>query len=332
MQAAQGSRSEPLRPVEAFLDAHVDKPDGVVKTAARRGCRTPSRRWVSTRRIKTGGLLASQGAAQKEAAIRPALPGSHLAKIARVAAVDLPNIWELDPLRMPRKTRSASNLAASAADLARTAEPYADVFTAAGLPTDLIAQLIAPTDATRNAISEAASSRGRRSGATGASSRGYRPAARSCTSSTRSCGACSGTISHCSGTGTSSSAYRDPRAVRHRPHRSRRRHRAKRHPRPCRCACPRQVRHTGPAPASSAQRHLSYPAIRRDSWHVRTRPRGAGLAALLAGRPALNGQVCCGDQSLLARDAAADLERRLNLSGPRLASRQSRSLVLMEGR
>jgi hypothetical protein len=288
MQAAQGTRLEPLRPVEAFLDAHVDKPDGVVKTAARRGRRTRSRRWVSTRRIKTGGLAA---------------------KIARVAAVDLPNIRELEPLRMPRRSCSVSNLAASAADLARTAEPYADVFTAAGLPTDFIAQLTAPTDATRNAISEGTSSRRRRSGATGASSRGYRPAARSCTSSTCSCGACSRTIPHCSGTRTSSSAYRDPRAVRHRPHRLRRRHLGKRHPRQCRRFSPPgpthrdRLRHRRPA-------HLRYTSSGTHGAFVLdcAAPTSVGTQALCTPRPeSSETRVCdpmrCGPSALFAGES-----------------------------
>jgi hypothetical protein len=50
--------------------------------------------------------------------------------------------------------------------MAKTVEPYSDVFIAAGLPNDFIAQLNAATDAMTNTISERTSSRGRRSGAT----------------------------------------------------------------------------------------------------------------------------------------------------------------------
>jgi hypothetical protein len=89
-----------------------------------------------------------------------------MAKIARIAAADLPNVPELQPLRMPRGKPTVEKLAALAAGMAKTAEPHTEVFIAAGLPNDFIDQLKAATDAMTNAISERTSSRGRRSGAT----------------------------------------------------------------------------------------------------------------------------------------------------------------------
>jgi hypothetical protein len=97
--------------------------------------------------------------------MRQALLRDHMAKIARIAAADLPNVPELEPLRMPRGKPTVEKLAALAG-MAKTAEPYADVFVAAGLPNDFIAQLTTATDAMTNAIGERTSSRGRRSGAT----------------------------------------------------------------------------------------------------------------------------------------------------------------------
>jgi len=73
---------------------------------------------------------------------------------------------ELEPLRMPKGKPTVEKLASAAAGMAKTVEPYSDVFIAAGLPNDFIAQLNAATDAMTNTISERTSSRGRRSGAT----------------------------------------------------------------------------------------------------------------------------------------------------------------------
>jgi hypothetical protein len=111
-------------------------------------------------------LLASQGATRKKVATRQALLRDHMAKIARIAAADLPNVPELQPLRMPRGKPTVEKLAALASGMAKTAEPHAEVFIAAGLPNDFIDQPKAATDAMTNAISERTSSRGRRSGAT----------------------------------------------------------------------------------------------------------------------------------------------------------------------
>jgi hypothetical protein len=115
---------------------------------------------------QTGGALASQGATQRKAALRQALLRDHVAKIARIAAADLPNVPELEPLCMPRGKPTVEKLAAVASGVAKTAAPYAEVFISAGLPQDFIAQLTAATDAMTGAISERTSSCGRRSGAT----------------------------------------------------------------------------------------------------------------------------------------------------------------------
>ena len=93
-----------------------------------------------------------------------------MARIAPIAAADLPNVADLVPLRMLRGKPTVKKLAAFATGMAKTAEEYPGVFTAACLLTDLIAQLTAATDAIANAIGERTSRRGRRGGDTAASS------------------------------------------------------------------------------------------------------------------------------------------------------------------
>jgi hypothetical protein len=166
MQTAQGTMLETLRSVEKFLDDNADKLGDVVKTGARQKLTDAIAALDAHASDQTGGLLASQGATQKKRSLRQALLRDHMAKIARIAAADLPNTPELEPLRMPKGKPTVEKLAALATGMAATAEPYANVFIAAGLPTDFIAQLKAATDAMTSAISERTSSRGRRSGAT----------------------------------------------------------------------------------------------------------------------------------------------------------------------
>jgi hypothetical protein len=103
---------------------------------------------------------------RRKQTLRQAQLRDHLAKIARIAKADLPSVPELQPLRMPKGKPTVEKLAAAATGMADTAKPHADVFIAAGLPTDFIAQLVAATDAMTSAISERTSNRGRRSGAT----------------------------------------------------------------------------------------------------------------------------------------------------------------------
>jgi hypothetical protein len=94
MQTAQGTMLESLRSVESFLDAHADKLGDVVKTGARQKLTDAITALDVHASVQTGGALASQGATQKKLSLRQALLRDHMAKIARIAAADLPNVPE----------------------------------------------------------------------------------------------------------------------------------------------------------------------------------------------------------------------------------------------
>jgi hypothetical protein len=126
------------RSVETFLGAHADKARRRVKTGARQKLTEAITALDLHASDQTGGALASQGATQKKLSLRQALLRDHMAKIARIAAADLPNVPELEPLRMPRGKPTVEKLAAAASDMAKTAAPYADVFISAGLSQDFI--------------------------------------------------------------------------------------------------------------------------------------------------------------------------------------------------
>src|SRR5262249_21146094 len=115
---------------------------------------------------QTAGVNASKGATRKKQDLRTALLRDHMSKIARIAAADLPRVPELEPLRMPRGQPTVAKLAALAEGMAKTAALHADVFMAAGLPADFIAQLTAATDAMTGAVTQRISSRSLVGGAT----------------------------------------------------------------------------------------------------------------------------------------------------------------------
>jgi hypothetical protein len=89
-----------------------------------------------------------------------------MAKIAFVAAAELPSTPEVAPLRMPKRKVSAANLSLAAHGMAETAGKYTDVMVAAGLPGDFVARLIAASDAMMEAVRERSSTVSKRSGAT----------------------------------------------------------------------------------------------------------------------------------------------------------------------
>ena len=65
-----------------------------------------------------------------------------MAPIAKIAAAELPDTPELEPLRMPQDHPSIERLRAAALGMAKAAEPYAAVFIEAALPPDFIQRLI----------------------------------------------------------------------------------------------------------------------------------------------------------------------------------------------
>ena len=71
---------------------------------------------------QTGSALRSQGATRKQKSLRTALLRDHMAPIARIARVDLPQAPEIEPLRMPRGRPTATRLAAAANGMAKAAE------------------------------------------------------------------------------------------------------------------------------------------------------------------------------------------------------------------
>jgi hypothetical protein len=166
MQTAQGNMLQSLRTVQAFLEENADTLAGVVKTGARQKLQDAIGELSTHASEQTGSTLAAQGATQKQRALRLALVRDHMAPISRIARADLPYTPEIEPLRLPKGRPSTEKLAAAAYGMAKAATPFSEVFVAAGLHTDFIAQLEGAADAMIVSLSERSQSRGKRSGAT----------------------------------------------------------------------------------------------------------------------------------------------------------------------
>jgi hypothetical protein len=166
MQSLQGNLLQSLRAVEEFLDVNAARLDGVVKSGTRQKLGESIAALEMYVVEQAGSSLASQGATQRNRALRKALVRDHMAPIARLVQADLPPAPEVDALRMPDPAWSMERLAAAAHGMAQAAAPYADAFVAAGLKPDFVARLTAAANAMTDAVSDRAQTRGKLSGAT----------------------------------------------------------------------------------------------------------------------------------------------------------------------
>jgi hypothetical protein len=159
MQTVQGNALQSLRNVAAFLDKHADKLEGVVQTGVRQRLDDAIVDLQAYVTSQSDSAYGSKGATQKHRALRRALIRDHMKPIARIAAADLPDTPELQPLKLPAGRPSAQRLAASAYGMAETAARYSDTFIKAALPADFAAQLTSAADRMIESIGERAENR-----------------------------------------------------------------------------------------------------------------------------------------------------------------------------
>lgn len=166
MRTREGRTLQSLRAVKAFLDTNASALGDVVNTGARRRLDDVIAALADQVATQVGSELAAQGATKKKYALRRVLLRRHMAAVARVAKADLALSPALEPLRMPKGKPTTERLAAAADGMAKAAEPFAEIFTAAGLPMDFIRQLTDAADALRGSVAKRSQMRGARGGAT----------------------------------------------------------------------------------------------------------------------------------------------------------------------
>lgn len=155
-----------LETSEEFLNDNAARFVGRIKPALRARL-TKSIVDVSSIIIEQQALTRSvTGSAKDREATRAVLIRDHMAPIARVAKLELPNTPAIAQFTMPKGKLSTQKLAAAARGMAKAAIPYTDIFIAAALPDDFIAQLNTATDAMVDFNKQRATHSSRRAGAT----------------------------------------------------------------------------------------------------------------------------------------------------------------------
>lgn len=148
MDTVQGRVLESLRSVQAFFDKYVALLAGIANGVQRQKLDALVIELEGHVGAQSGSALAAKGATQKHQALREALLRDHMAKVAGIAAAELPGIPELEVFKMPKGAPSIERLRSAAMGMAQAAAPYADVFVAGGLSPDFIDQLVAAANAT----------------------------------------------------------------------------------------------------------------------------------------------------------------------------------------
>ncbi len=166
MQTKFGSVLQSGRVVLNFLDANAAKLGGVAQSGIRKQLDEVVAAMENHADIQSGSNLSAQSATQKHYSARKLLLRDHMAPIAKLAAAQLPDSPELEPLRMPRGHPSASVLKSLAIGMAKAATPFKDMFVSAGLPQDFIEQLTAAAETVVSTVGERKASRVVRGGAT----------------------------------------------------------------------------------------------------------------------------------------------------------------------
>ena len=166
MQTRQGNVLQALRGVQEFLDEHAAKLGVIVNSGARKKLDAQVEALNLHVLTQSQSDLTSQGATQKQNALRHTVLHDHMAPIARIARAELPDTPEVEPLRMPQERLSTERLYATAIGMAKAAELHVDVFVSAGLAEDFVERLRAAADLMRSKIDLRTKSRGIRRGAT----------------------------------------------------------------------------------------------------------------------------------------------------------------------
>ena len=167
MQTSQGSMLVSLLAVQAFLDQNALALTGVINTGARVQLTDAIAALSTHRSEQSANALASQGSTKSQQALRLVLMRDHMAPIARIARLNLPQTPAIEPLRMPRGRPSIPKLVAAAEGMAKAATPYASDFVASGMPADFTTQLTDAASALLASTADHATIRGKRTGATG---------------------------------------------------------------------------------------------------------------------------------------------------------------------
>jgi hypothetical protein len=147
MQKRQANAVRSIRAVRDFLDSHSAKFPHIATTGARKKLDDAIVELSGHVKDQSGSTLQARGETENTRTLRAELVRHHMRPISRIALGELPNTPQVAPLRVQRTNVGVEKLVAAAHGMARAAEPYTGIFTAAGLPLDFIEQLRVAADA-----------------------------------------------------------------------------------------------------------------------------------------------------------------------------------------
>ena len=166
MQRQHARLIEALERVEGFLEENGELMAGVITSKAHENFSASRQRMVEhmtaqeqyTRGIRSGVAVKGR--------LADLLVRKHMRPIAIISRKQLPHVGEFSALKLPRQRRQLSTLAAAAYGMARAAKVHEATFLEAGLPADFVDQLVAATDALKEAITDKGRAEGARVKAT----------------------------------------------------------------------------------------------------------------------------------------------------------------------
>ena len=155
-----------IRNADGFLDQHADLFATKIRPAFRTRLTTALTALSATITQQQSLTRKVTGSAKDRAALRTVLLHEHMAPIARVARLELPNTPSIAQFNMPKGRLSTEKLAAAASGMAQAALPFHDLFVADVLPDDFITQLTEARDAMIASSTQRAAHASSRKGAT----------------------------------------------------------------------------------------------------------------------------------------------------------------------
>lgn len=150
MKHVDGYRLAALRAAQHFIADHADRLEDLDRSGASRRLDALVAEVSSLVDEQAAATSGARGATQHLHALRRHLVEDHLGKIVRIARAELGETPGVTQFRLPRRNAPVEQLALAARGIALAAEPYAEIFITAGLPTNFIDQLNEVADALVN--------------------------------------------------------------------------------------------------------------------------------------------------------------------------------------
>jgi len=157
-----------LRQAQGFLDANTAALGTINSSGAREALNESVTRLDALAAEQTAWRIKGRGELQHEKRLSRSLRRQQMRPIAKIARAQLPELAQVEAVRMPPQRSNNTDLVARARAMAQAVEPYAATFRQTGLSPDFIERLQAATEALITSIYTKGTFRTNRVGATDA--------------------------------------------------------------------------------------------------------------------------------------------------------------------